>query len=221
MVDGPGELGQGVGGGADLLAQHGGRGGGRGEPHDGAAVLGPGRGQGPHGGGLPGAGGGQGELEPGPGGGHLGDQGGLPGVEGGPVGGLLEQRHGDRVGCGGVPVPQAGRGHQLLLGGQDGGAGVHGGPGDLVDAGAVDAAQHGGLVDAVRSGCQPHRGGREGVLGDQVHGRLHVLRGQVRGPDPAQRLGPHVPDLPGRAVGLHLVPNSLRGVPDPRGIDGR
>ena len=31
-----------------------------------------------------------------------GDQGGLPGVEGGPVGGLLEQRHGDRVGRGPV-----------------------------------------------------------------------------------------------------------------------
>ena len=56
--------------GAGLLAQDGGGGGGRGEPEDGAAVLGPGRGQGPHGGGLAGPGGGDRQLEPGAGGGH-------------------------------------------------------------------------------------------------------------------------------------------------------
>jgi hypothetical protein len=62
--DGPDQLGQGVGAGAELLTQDRGGRGGRGEPDDGAAVGVPGGGQGAHGGGLPGPGGRDGQLQP-------------------------------------------------------------------------------------------------------------------------------------------------------------
>jgi hypothetical protein len=73
VLQGPGELGQGVGGDAGLLAQDRGRDGGRGEPDHLAAVLGPRQSEGAHRGGLPGAGGGDRELQTCPGGAHLAD----------------------------------------------------------------------------------------------------------------------------------------------------
>ena len=53
VVQGPGELGEGVGADPGLLAKDGGRGGRRGQAEHLAAVLGPGEGEGAHGGGLP------------------------------------------------------------------------------------------------------------------------------------------------------------------------
>ena len=98
LLEGVGELGQGVGLGVDLGAQ-GVRGRGRGsEADDGAAAVGPGAGQGSHRGGLARSGGRDRQLEPGAGGGHLADQRGLSGVEGDAVGGRLQQRQVDRVG---------------------------------------------------------------------------------------------------------------------------
>ena len=65
VVEVPGELGDGVGVGADLLAEPGGGDRGRGEADDGAAVVGPGAGEGLHGGGLAGSGGCDRELHAG------------------------------------------------------------------------------------------------------------------------------------------------------------
>ena len=206
---------------AGLLAQDGCGGGGGGEPEHGAAVLDPRPGQGPHGGGLARAGGGDRELQPRPGGGHASYEGGLPGVEGDTVGGQLEQRQRDRLRGGPVPVGHPCGGDEAALGGEDLGAGEQGGAGDLVHAGAVGAAQLRRLVHAVAGRGQAHRRGGQGVVGDQVDDGLDVLGWQVRGADLAVRLGAHVPDLPRRAVGLHLVADPVRGVPDPRGVDGR
>jgi hypothetical protein len=55
MLEGPGELGQGVGVDAGLLGEDGCGGSGGGETDHLAAVLGPGEGKGAHGGGLSGA----------------------------------------------------------------------------------------------------------------------------------------------------------------------
>ena len=77
------------------------------------------------------------------------------------------------------------------------------------------------LVHAVAGRGQAHRRGGQALVGDQVDDGLDVLGGQVRGADLAVRLGAHVPDLPRRAVGLHLVADPVCGVPDPRGVDGR
>ena len=68
------------------------------------------------------------------------------------------------------------------------------------------------------AGCQPDRGGGQGVVGDQVDDGVDVLGGQVRGAHLTVRLGAHVPDLPGRAAGLDLVADPRGGVPHPRRI---
>jgi hypothetical protein len=83
VLEGPGELGQGVGTDAGLLSKDGGGGGG--EADDLAAVLGPGQGEGAHRGGLPGADRRNRQLHPCRGGAHLPYQGCLSGVEGGAV----------------------------------------------------------------------------------------------------------------------------------------
>jgi len=77
-----GELGEGVGVGAALLSEDGGRHRGRCEADDGATRGGPRGGERGHGGGLSGPGGGDRQLHPPPGGGHLADQVSLGGVEG-------------------------------------------------------------------------------------------------------------------------------------------
>ena len=92
LVGGPGEFGEGVGVGVDLVAELRGGGRGRREPDHGAAGFGPGGGEGLHRGGFAGAGGRDRQLQPRPRGGHLADQRDLPGVQGDPVGGRLQQR---------------------------------------------------------------------------------------------------------------------------------
>ena len=152
-----------------------------------------------------------------------GDQGGLPGVEGGPVGGLLEQRQ-RRPPPG---WPGAGRAMPAAATRRSSaaricGAGVDRGAGDLVHAGAVDAAQ---LRPARR--CRRLDGVRRTDAALRVWSvtrstsRVDVLGGQVRGADLALRLGAHVPDLPGRAAGLDLVADPRGGVPHPRRIHRR
>ncbi len=147
--------------------------------------------------------------------------GGLPGVEGGPVGGLLEQRQGHGLGPDLVAVAKAGGGDQLLLGGQDGGAGVDRGPGDLIDAGRRPCDAGARARRCRRTRAQAHRCGAQGVFGDQVDGRVDVLGGQVRRPDPAQGLGANVPDLPGGAGRLQGVADQVPGRRHPRRIHPR
>ena len=135
---------------------------------------------------------------------------------------MLEQRQRDRLRGGPVPVGHPGGGDEAGLGGEDLGAGEQGGAGDLVHAGAVGAAQLRRLVRRRRrSRVRRTDAAVRALVGDQVDDGLDVLGWQVRGADLAVRLGAHVPDLPGRAAGLHLVADPLRGVADPRGVDGR
>ena len=119
---------------------------------------------------------------------------------------------------GAVPVGDAGGLDEAGFGGEDLGAGVDRGAGDLEHAGPVGAAQLGRLLDAVTGRGQTHRGVKQGVVGDQVHDGVDVLGGQVRGADLTVRLGAHVPDLPGRTPGLDLVADPPGGVPHPRRI---
>ena len=56
------------------------------------------------------------------------------------------------------------------------------------------------------------------MVDDQVNDGVDVLGGQVRGAHLPVRFGAHVPDLPGRAAGLDLVPHPDGGVPHPRRI---
>ena len=202
-LDGPDELGEGVGAGVGLGAQHLGRGGGRGEPDHVAAALDPRRGQGTHGGGLARPGGGDGQLQPRPGGGEVPDQRGLPGVERGAVRSGLQQRQLDRRGRGGVPVPAAGGGDQPPLGGEHPGGGELVGADHGVDRGSVATAQRWRLGDAVRGPGQRHRPHRQGLVDQQTDHGLDLVRAQVRGADLAQGLGVHVPHLPGRPSGFN------------------
>jgi hypothetical protein len=121
---GPGELGQGVGGRAELLTQDGGRGGGRGEPDDGAAVLDPRGGQGSHGGGLAGAGGRDRELEAGTGGGHPVTSAACPALRVTPLAACSSSARPPTSGwrC---ARPRPGGGDEAGLGGQDRGVRVN------------------------------------------------------------------------------------------------
>ena len=146
-----GELDQfvdGVGGRAEVGGEHFGRCGGGGEADDVAATVGPRRRQRRHGGGLAGAGGGQGELHARTGGGHVAQQGLLAVVEFHAVLRVgFEHGHANAGVIDDVAPGKPGRGEDSPLGGQDLGAGVDGAVVAGVDAGAVAAAQRGGLPE--------------------------------------------------------------------------
>ena len=122
--------------------------------------------------------------------------------------------------AGWAPVRHARGGQEAGLGGEDLRAGEQGGPGDLVHAGPVSAAQLLRFVDAVAGAGQAHRRHGCGLVGDQVDDGLDLGGGQVRGPDLAVGFGAQVPDLPGGAAGLDLVADPHRGGAHPGRIHG-
>ena len=203
---------------AGLFAEDGGRGSGRGETDDLAAVLGPGRGEGAHGGGLPGPGRRDGQLQPGPGGAHLPDQGGLPGIQRGAVGGHLEQRQIHRRLVDDGAVAASGGRDQPLLGVEDPLGGVGLGAGDGVDRGAVDPPQHLRFLDAVIGRGQRHRSGVQHLIDQQLDQGVGALGGDVGGADLALGFGPDMPHLPGRAVFLHRRQHPVGRLGHPRGV---
>ena len=66
----------------------------------------------------------------------------------------------------------------------------------------VLAAQRGRLDEVVLGLGDPDGAGGQDLVDDQVHDSLDLPGGQVHRPDPALRLGPHVPDLPRRPRAL-------------------
>ena len=132
------EFGDGVGGGAEVLAEDFGRRRGGGKAHDGAAAVAPGGGQGGHGDGFAGAGRRERQLHAGTGGGHRADQLLLAVVEVDTVLGVLFEQGQSDAGVVGDTAAAGGRGGQdAPLGGHHLGAGVDGGVVGGVDAGGV------------------------------------------------------------------------------------
>ena len=119
MLQCGGEFGECFSVGVDLIAQHRGRGGGRGEPDDGAAAVPPGGREGLQRGGFAAAGRRDRELQPGTRGCHLANQRRLSSVQDDAVGGGFQQRHIHRGAGRGVPVATLCGGDQPLLGVQD------------------------------------------------------------------------------------------------------
>ena len=154
VAQGPGELGEGVGADAGLLAEDGGRGGRRGQAEHLAAVLGPGQGEGAHGGCLSGAGRGDRQLQPCPGGAHLADQCRLPSIQCSAVRRHLQQGQIDRRSVDGCTVASSGGGDEALFGVEDPLRGVEVGAGDGVDRRSVDPPQRLRFLDVV-SRCEP------------------------------------------------------------------
>ena len=148
-------------------------------------AVGPGGGQRGHGGGLAGPGRGDGQLDAGAGGGHLPHQVRLRGVEVEAVGDGLQQRQVDVAVADGATVAAVRGVDEELLVGQHGGGGVQLGAGDVVDAGAVPAAQLAG---------EPRT--RDRVGPGQLHRLLRV-----------QHPGHDLVDQRGRAaaVGMHAA----------------
>ncbi len=124
VFEGPDELGEGVGVGADLVAEGGCGGRGRCEAEDGSAGVGPRFGEGVHGGGLARACGCDGELDACAGGRHLADEHCLAGVERHPVRFGLQDRQVNRGARDAPPVSPSGGCEQALLGGEDSFRGV-------------------------------------------------------------------------------------------------
>ena len=218
VLEGPGELGKGVGTNAGFFAQDGGRGRRRGEADDLAAVLGPGQGEGAHRGGLPGAGRRNRQLHPCPGGAHLPDQSCLSGVEGGAVRRQLQQRQVNRRCVDDYSVVLAGGGDEALFGVDDPLRGVAVGAGDGVDRRPVGPPQLGGLLDAIHRRGQGDRALIKNFGDEEVDQRVRLLGGELDGADLPFGFGADVPHLPGRPAALEQRHDAVGSLGDPAGV---
>ena len=219
VVQVPENLGHGVRGCVDRLAEYRGRSGRGGQADDLPTAGGPGGGERAHRRRLACTGGCDRELDPRTGGHHLEDQGCLARIQRESGSGRRGKRDVDRVGGGACAVVPAGGGHDPCLGLEERGRSEPVGTGDVVDRPPVGPDQRVRGGDAVAGRCQRDRAAGQDFVDQQSDHPVHVAGWQVGVTHPAQRFGLYVPALPGRAVGLHRGHDRSRGVADPRGVD--